>query len=160
MINFHMKHIKILKQPFCLQFLLHLLDALLYGQTTMFNFLKNYSNSFGCPNFMIFTVIGHLIYLQQYLLLSYESGSSQPAINQCFMGFLTHVFWAFFYLFKTFVCLNLLLSFSICIRALSVYFWALSIYPAAMECITVTWKLQENMTITNFGLCKMSRLNS
>lgn len=33
---------------------------------------------------------------------------------------------------------GLLFNFSICMRALSVYFWALSMCPACIECITVT----------------------
>ena len=34
----------------CLQFPLHLSDALLYGQVILFNFLGDYKKFFGCPN--------------------------------------------------------------------------------------------------------------
>ena len=40
----------------CLQFPLHLLDALLYGIAIMFNFKGDYSKFSGVQNFMIFTV--------------------------------------------------------------------------------------------------------
>ena len=35
----------------CLQFCLHLLDALLHGEVTLFKFYSDYSKFFGCPNF-------------------------------------------------------------------------------------------------------------
>ena len=41
----------------CLLFLLHLLNALLYGKTILLKFYDNYSNYFfGCPNFKNFTI--------------------------------------------------------------------------------------------------------
>ena len=38
----------------CLQYPLHLLDALVYGKTTFINFSGDYCKCFGCPNFLDF----------------------------------------------------------------------------------------------------------
>ena len=37
-----------------LQFPLHLLGAILYGKSTLFDFKGDYSKLFGCPNFLDF----------------------------------------------------------------------------------------------------------
>ena len=56
----------------CLQFSLHLLDALLYGKATLFNFSGDYSKFSGVQIFRSFTVV------TWWLLESSESSLSSP----------------------------------------------------------------------------------
>lgn len=51
-----------------------------------------------------------------------------------------------------------LLSFSSCIRALSVYFWAFSKYPACIECITVTWQKKPTTFVLQIILQSWNKL--
>ena len=64
----------------CLQFHLHLLEALLYGNASLFKFRGDSSKFFGCPNFYLSRVTGFSIRIKQPLWILFLAQSS---FNNC-----------------------------------------------------------------------------